>query len=244
MTYVLFGFGLLILLYIGGLWATRVPPATILNAAKWIFVGIALCLGLVAVATGRWNLIWMVAVAGLPWIIKLSAFLSRVKTATGGNSSGESEIETGLFSFWLDHESGQMDGRIRSGVFAGQCLSDLQLEDILILYAEAQQHDTRAVPILETYLDRSYPHWRQIRDEQRDSAQDQGQNQQSEPETDAQISTRLEALQVLGLADPVDDVAIREAHRRLMKQAHPDVGGSDAWAARLNQAKEFLLGSS
>ncbi len=52
---------------------------------------------------------------------------------------------------------------------------------------------------------------------------------------------RAEALQVLGLADPVSDSDVRAAWVRLMRVAHPDGGGSDWIAARVNQAKDVLL---
>ena len=54
--------------------------------------------------------------------------------------------------------------------------------------------------------------------------------------------TRAEALEVLGLTDPVSESDIREAWLRLMRVAHPDGGGSDWLAARVNQAKDVLLG--
>ena len=53
---------------------------------------------------------------------------------------------------------------------------------------------------------------------------------------------RAEALEVLGLADPVSDSDVRAAWVRLMRVAHPDGGGSDWLAARVNQAKDVLLG--
>ena len=53
---------------------------------------------------------------------------------------------------------------------------------------------------------------------------------------------RAEALQVLGLTDPVSDSDVRAAWVRLMRVAHPDGGGSDWLAARVNQAKDVLLG--
>lgn len=56
--------------------------------------------------------------------------------------------------------------------------------------------------------------------------------------------TREEAWQVLGLQPGADAEAIRAAHRRLMRGAHPDGGGSDWLAARVNQARDVLLGGS
>src|ERR1700761_1856384 len=54
--------------------------------------------------------------------------------------------------------------------------------------------------------------------------------------------TRQEAYEVLGLHPGASDTDIRDAHRRLMRGAHPDHGGSDWLAARINQARDILLG--
>jgi DnaJ family protein C protein 19 len=51
-----------------------------------------------------------------------------------------------------------------------------------------------------------------------------------------------EALQILGLKAGAAEADIREAHKRLMRAAHPDSGGSDWLAARVNQARDVLLG--
>ena len=52
---------------------------------------------------------------------------------------------------------------------------------------------------------------------------------------------RAEALDILGLQDPVSEADVRTAWVRLMRVAHPDGGGSDWLAARVNHAKDVLL---
>jgi hypothetical protein len=81
-----------------------------------------------------------------------------------------------------------------------------------------------------------WQHWR---------AAHTGQSGRAKPEPpprQASAMTIDEAWQVLGLEPGADVEAIRAAHRRLMRAAHPDSGGSNWLAARINQARDILLG--
>ena len=53
--------------------------------------------------------------------------------------------------------------------------------------------------------------------------------------------SRDEAFAVLGLQPGASEAEIREAYLRLMRGAHPDNGGSDWLATRINQARDTLL---
>jgi DnaJ homolog subfamily C member 19 len=60
--------------------------------------------------------------------------------------------------------------------------------------------------------------------------------------TSSGAMTRAEAWAGLGLQPGATEAQIREAHKRLMRAAHPDNGGSDWLASRINQARDLLLG--
>jgi DnaJ family protein C protein 19 len=62
------------------------------------------------------------------------------------------------------------------------------------------------------------------------------------PKRDVSTMSRDEALKVLGLGADAGADDIRAAHRRLMLQNHPDKGGSDYLASKVNEAKDVLLG--
>jgi DnaJ homolog subfamily C member 19 len=65
---------------------------------------------------------------------------------------------------------------------------------------------------------------------------------QPPPRRQGSSMTRAEAYEVLGLKSGASADDIHAAHRRLMRMAHPDTGGSDWLASRINQARDVLMG--
>jgi hypothetical protein len=135
-------------------------------------------------------------------------------------------VESAFLTMTLDHDSGRMTGSVKAGQFAGRDLATLTLQELLSLLDECQIADADSVALLEAWLDRAHPDWR------------------TEPAATPRSAamTREEALDILGLNEGADEDAIRAAHRRLMKTAHPDQGGSAWLAARINAARDLLLG--
>jgi len=153
----------------------------------------------------------------------------------GGNAGAQvSTIRTRWMNMELQHDSGEMDGEVLQGQFSGQRLADLTLTQLLSLAGECRA-DNDSIQILEAYLDRTHPDWREQASSDQQSSGDSGNSS-----TTAMNET--EALAILGLQAGAGEDDIVRAHRRLMQKMHPDRGGSDYLAQRINQARDFLLG--
>ncbi len=222
-------------------WASRQPPRVF-----WQGFAIVLALVLLAlVLTGRAH--WMTALfaAALPFLRSILALLGglpllrRVLAGMGGArpaaqpSSGQtSTVQSRYLRMVLDHDSGDLNGEVLAGRFEGRALDQMSLDELLQLLQECGD-DEESVALLQAYLDRTHGDgWRR-----RAGAEDQAQAPGS-----AQGMTREEALQILGLSPGASEAEIVEAHRRLMQKVHPDRGGSAYLAARINLAKDTLLG--
>ena len=149
----------------------------------------------------------------------------------GRKSAGQSSsVRSQFLDMTLDHDSGQLNGRIVAGPHAGRPLDDFDLPELAAMIAG---FDAESIALLESYLDRRFPAWRQ--DAQFDGAGRQGRAASSGKMTDE------EAYQILGLKPGAGRDEIGHAHRSLMKKLHPDQGGSTYLAARVNEAKDTLL---
>jgi hypothetical protein len=141
-----------------------------------------------------------------------------------------SRVVTDYLEMELDHDTGAMRGRVLKGRFAGREIESIAPAEMVLLWQECRFADPQSAQLLEAYLDRAHPTWRE------DMAR-----AQAEPGP-AGIMTREEAYEVLGLHPGASEEDIRRAHRDLMLKLHPDRGGSDYLAAKINQAKDVLLG--
>ncbi|MEZ5819971.1 MAG: DnaJ domain-containing protein [Bradyrhizobium sp.] len=149
----------------------------------------------------------------------------------GQRSSGQtSRVRSSFLDMSLDHDSGELSGTIVAGEHADRSLGEFDLAQLL---AMMPSFDAESVALLESYLDRRFPAWRQ-------NAQGDGTGGQRRATASGKMTTE-EAYQILGLQPGASRDDIARAHRALMKKLHPDQGGSTYLAARVNEAKDTLL---
>ena len=151
-----------------------------------------------------------------------------IRSAEGQKST----VRSANLEMELDHDTGEMDGTILTGRLKGVRLSSLSGDEILSLYFDFRS-DTDSISLLESFLDRYYPDWR----DRVDSDAFRNQNDTSGFDN----MTRQEAYQILSLEPNASQEEIHQAWRRLIKGVHPDSGGSVFLAAKINTAKDILL---
>jgi hypothetical protein len=141
----------------------------------------------------------------------------------------------------LDHDTGEVRGRVLKGAFAGRNLEDLTPLEMSRLWQDCRFADPQSAQVLEAALDRTHPSWRDdlARADGEPGAGSRGGGSTSSP---SGAMTRGQALEVLGLEEGASEDDIRRAHRELMMKLHPDRGGSTYLAAQINEAKDVLLG--
>lgn len=232
-------------------WFRRTPPRRISKVLRRAALYGAIGVLVLMVATGRLNPLFAALAAAVPVLIRAVNLLRMLPAlqqvlqmlgisgipgvATGGGNPGRagqtSSIRTPTLEMTLDHMTGAMDGLVLEGAYRGRRLSELTLEQLLDFLVQCRAGDPQSAALLEAYLDRAHG------DTWRDAASDTGARA---PGPDAGM-TRDEALAILGLRPDATSEEIRDAHRRLMQRFHPDRGGSDYLAAKINEAKRLLL---
>lgn len=192
----------------------------------WLILSIAIYL----VVTGRMH--WLGAgIAALVPILRtiliwggragpLLRLFGRFKTTP-------SQFRSQFLVVTINFSSGSIDGEIISGDFSGKKLAELSEAELKQLLEQYKTSDKESYILLQAYLIRS--------------GSSSGQSyQQYNPSNISELSTN-EAYEILGLPNTATKDEIVKAHKRLMQRMHPDRGGSDYLAAKINAAKDLLI---
>lgn len=166
------------------------------------------------------------------WLWGSSRGIGKFGGGAGTPGGQTSSISTATLEVELDHETGAISGRVLKGMFEGRAIESLKPVEVALLWRDCQFNDPQSAQILEAYLDRMHPTWRE------DMARGE---REMHGGPDGRM-TEEEAYEILGLGPEATDEEIRRAHRDLMKKLHPDRGGSTYLASKINEAKDVLLG--
>ena len=245
MVYLLSGLAVLtvVLMVLRGF--TSANPAVIARQLR--FVGGALLMAVAAglALRGRIDLALLIGFAGwgllmgrgvLPWG-------SGGWSSAGSGGAGQgSRVSTDHLEMELDHASGAIRGTVRKGRFAGQEIETLSPAELVVLWQDYTFADPNSAQVIEAYLDQRHPTWRDDLERQGSGGQGQAYDGDVRSPSSSRGMTRAEALEILGLEEGATDDAVRSAHRELMKKLHPDRGGSNYLASKINEAKVILVG--
>lgn len=215
-----------------------VPPHR--RRAEYIKLALAVAVAIVLVLTITGRMHWLgVAATGLlviarqllPTLIRFFPLLaSKLAPGASASSGGQtSTVETSLLRMQLAHDSGNLQGEVLKGSFEGWRLADMNREQLEELMAYCRREDEDSARLLDSYLQQRFP------------GEGPFGGNQANTHGNSDMDRR-EALDILGLTEGASREEIIAAHRSLMQKLHPDRGGNDYLAAKINQAKDFLLG--
>jgi hypothetical protein len=204
----------------------------VMQSLRWIVGGGAGLLALGALFFRRFDIAMILGAVAAS--VLLRGRLGRFSfDSIGGGKGNMSKVRSRYLAMELDHDTGELGGRVVDGQFAGWDLMDLGEAETRALIEEIG-HDAESVNLLESWLDTNRAGWREYFAGQEAA----GETKSSGGPGRDPVS---EAYAVLGLKPGASDDEIKAAHRELMKGVHPDHGGSEFLAAKINQARDLLL---
>jgi hypothetical protein len=204
------------------------------RAGQWrlgfiVLFGVTLLL----VVSGRAHWLAAAVAAALPLLKGLAALAVRSMPLLQlwqrhSNSQFGPRFKTAYLEVKINLRNGQIDGTVLQGEFAGQTLSALDQDQLNKLLEELRGVDREGTLLLNAYLARRF-------------TGTQGQQQYQQQQQSASGVSTDEAWQILGLEPGADEEEIIRAHKKLIQKLHPDRGGNDYLAAKINAAKDVLL---
>lgn len=231
MQYLLLGFAALVLSLLATRAYTMANPQALARQLR-IGAGVAALAG-AGILVFRGLVGYAVSLATLgSWLIWGHGGIPGFPGSAQKSAQQTSAVTTEHLEVTLDHDTGDIRGRVLKGFFAGRKLEDLKPVELAHLWQDCRFADPQSAQIIEAYLDRIHQSWRE------DMARAEGEHSAGSERG----MTREQALEILGLSSGATDDDIRRAHRELMMKLHPDHGGSTYLAAKINEAKDVLLG--
>ncbi len=234
--------GLLLLVYL----FVNADPKLLVRNLKWTAVVLAavaaIALVLLPPVREFAALLFPLALS-MPMLSRFRRLIDRYRTPAGGQTS---TVASTYLRMTLDHDTGTMTGTVLRGNLAGMRVEELGFGDLLALLRECRAADEEGARLLEAYLDRLHPDWRdEFAGGRAGYSGSSGGGAREGPRTGAAPAAGDigidEAYAILGLAPGATADQIRDAHRRLMVKLHPDHGGSDYLATQINRARDVLL---
>lgn len=212
----------------------RASPARVAQLVRNVGGGLALAAAGLLAYRGRFDMAFLLGSGGV-WLLGWNSLPAPFGggVASGRSPGSVSRVRSAKIEMELDHDSGRIGGTVLAGPLSGRSLDSLSDAEVLKLRDSCVGDDPDGARLLETYLDRRLPGWRE------DAQADADRGRKADPKLGPM--SKDEAYEILGLQPGVGPDEVRGAHRRLMKKLHPDQGGSTYLASRVNQAKDVLL---
>ena len=230
----------LVMALFAALWLRSLPRRQRGPAAIRLSLIVGIVIVVLLAVTGRLHFVFALAAFLYPFLRRVLPGLLMGRMAGAGSAKAkagnQSHVSGDILEMTLDHDSGDMSGKVIQGPMAGRELSDLEENEFLELLRYCRKHDEDSARLLESYLDHRFGDSWRADDEAGAENETSGRGNGGGPLTES------EALDILGLEPGASREDIIQAHRRMMQKVHPDHGGSNYLAARINEAKECLLG--
>lgn len=216
--------------------AQSVPPHK--RRAEYIKLGLGVGVVIIVGLTLTGRMHWLgaaltgalvIARQSLPTLIRLFPMLAAMRGSSAPSQGQSSTVATAILRMQLDHDSGALQGEVLKGKFLGWRLAEMDRPQLQQLMDYCRGEDSDSAQLLDSYLQQRFP-----------GEAPCGGQQQASPDSGGNMG-RKEALAVLGIGEEASEEEIVAAHRKLMQKLHPDRGGNDYLAAKINQARDLLL---
>ncbi len=197
-----------------------------------IMVYVVVALLIAAVLTGRIHWLGAVAAAALG-LLKVGAstafrFLPFLQTLGRSRVFGDPVFKTPFLEMKLILANNRLEGRVLQGEMADRPLASLTEDELNSLEATLKASDRRGYYLLRVY---------------RQGAASASQQEQASRDQELTQPNVEEARLMLGLDKGFNKNDVDKAYKRLIQRVHPDRGGNDYLASRINLARDILLDS-